>query len=235
MFVPTEGLEDVLFLFDVDDTLTSCGSVGSKCFANAFEKLYDIKDLSIDWTSYRHVTDWGLTYAAFQQHLGKKPSQKDLQEVEQTYNDLLHEAYDAGTLDIRPVRGADVFIKSLQDQGHQVRMATGGWSYSAQFKLSQAAIHHHPERIYSANIAWSRASIMEKAIAASKEESGIQQVVYFGDGKWDVETCRQLNVPMVGLDITGKKQLKALGVQHVYHNYLDAASVIDSVRSLLQP
>ncbi len=225
-------LHDTLCLFDIDDTLTRCGSIGSACFATAFDQLYGIEDLSIDWSTYKHVTDWGLTYQAFKQHLGRKPSPSDLADVEARYNQLLHEAIDAGNLVVKEVDGASDFLASVQDAGATVKMATGGWSYSARLKLSQADIQHHDRDIYSSDIAWSRGGIMRAAIDKAMESPQIKKVVYFGDGKWDVETCRQLDVPIIGLDVNGRKGLRDLGVKHVFGDYSDKRSVLDAIKQL---
>lgn len=232
IFVPLVDLHDTLCLFDIDDTLTRCGSVGSACFARAFDQLYGIKDLSIDWATYKHVTDWGLTYQAFKQHLGHKPSPIDLADVEDRYNQLLHEAIDAGTLVVSEVGGASDFLKAVQDAGAIVKMATGGWSYSARLKLSQAEIRHDHRDIYSSDIAWSRGAIMQAAIDKAMETPRLNKVVYFGDGRWDVETCQQLDVPIIGLDVNGRKGLRDLGVKHVFADYSDKNSVLDAIKEL---
>lgn len=227
-------LRDTLCLFDIDDTLTRCGSIGSACFARAFDQLYGIKDLSIDWSTYKHVTDWGLTYQAFKEHLGYRPSPEDLTMVETTYNQLLREAITDGRLVVREVVGASQFLSLLQASGATIKMATGGWSHSARLKLTQAAIKHDPADIYSSDIAWSRDSIMRAAIDKAMEAPLIEKVVYFGDGVWDVRTCRQLSVPMIGLDVTGNKGLKALGVKHVFSDYTDAYGILAAVKHLTE-
>lgn len=225
---------NTLFLFDIDDTITDSGSVGSQCFAKAFRQLYGVESISIDWREYPHVTDWGLTNSAIEQHLGRRATTADYHMMESRYNELLHQSLDSGDLSVKEVPGARAFLQHLRDLGCVVGFATGGWSYSARLKLDAAAVPHHGINIASSDLAWSRADIMEASISHhSATHAGVERVVYFGDGHWDVATCRALGVPMVGVDFRGTKGLQGLGVDPIITGYQDPDYVVDAVHALL--
>lgn len=228
-------MTDTLFLFDIDDTLTNSMSLGSQCFAQTYQDLFGIEQVSIDWSSYPHVTDWGLSYALFKSYLGRKPSKDDLQKVEKHYNRLLENTY-AAKESIKQVDGAKTFINQLLENDIPVALATGGWSYSAHLKLSKAgySLGHLP--MGNSDDAWSRASIMEKGVkkASKYYSSTFDKVVYFGDGLWDKTTCQQLNIPLIGIDIHQNNKLKTAGLEYVFRDFLDPSSIFKAVEVLVK-
>ena len=226
--------KDTLFLFDIDDTLTNSMSRGSQCFAQTFKDLYDIDGVSINWSNYPHVTDWGLSYSLFKEHFNKAPQAKDLEKIEKHYNGLLEKTYENPN-SISAIDGAKSFFKELKNYDIPLALATGGWSISARLKLSKAGYNFGDLPLGSSNDAWSRDSIMKTAIQKAKSyyQKDLNNIIYFGDGVWDFYTCQKVNIPLIGIDIHQNNRLKDLGLDHVFSNFEEKERILHSAQLLL--
>jgi phosphoglycolate phosphatase-like HAD superfamily hydrolase len=226
---------DTLFLFDIDDTLTNSMSRGSQCFAQTFSDLFGIDGVSINWSDYPHVTDWGLTYSLFKEHFERPPTKWDLSKIEEHYNGLLQKTYKIPD-SISPIEGAFEFCTALKNKNIPIALATGGWSFSAQLKLSRAGYKFENLPLGSSNDAWSRDSIMKAAIQKARTyyQKTLRHVIYFGDGVWDFHTCHKVNIPLIGIDIHQNNRLKNLGLKHVYPNFLTKEEILSSAKDLLR-
>lgn len=64
--------------------------------------------------------------------------------------------------------------------------------------------------------------------------ASFESITYFGDGSWDFRTCKNLNVPLIGIDCNNRNVLQPLGVPYVFKDYTDRAMIYEAMRSLRQ-
>jgi len=117
----------------------------------------------------------------------------------------------------------------LESSNHAVAYAGGGWTTSALFKLQSA---HLP----SQNIPYafsdddeSREGITAVALTRAKKHYGrsFNNIVYIGDGIWDIRSARKSGYTFIGIASDSQAQeLFAAGATHVFANYNDSESFI---------
>lgn len=62
-----------------------------------------------------------------------------------------------------------------------------------------------------------------------KTDNKPEQIIYFGDGLWDFQTCQNLNIKFIGIDVEKNNKLQKAGAKTVFNNYLDSAAVMKSL------
>ena len=66
--------------------------------------------------------------------------------------------------------------------------------------------------------------------------SSFERTVYVGDGPWDVATCRELRLPLVGVAAYGDvRGLEVQGVSHVLTDYVDRDRVMRAIADAQVP
>ena len=77
-------------------------------------------------------------------------------------------------------------------------IATGGWRRSARLKLVAAAIPTRGVPMATSSEEERRVDIIRLAVSQATSGTEASEVVYVGDGIWDVRACRDLSIGFVG-------------------------------------
>jgi len=112
-------------------------------------------------------------------------------------------------------------LARLREDGHTVAFATGCWEASARLKLTRSFIEVRDCCLVACDSEPDRVAILRSAMrhAAPRE-----RVLYVGDGPWDVQAARRLQLPFIGIDHDDSGRLRGHGVGNVlvlrdFHDY----------------
>jgi phosphoglycolate phosphatase-like HAD superfamily hydrolase len=212
-----------LVVFDIDGTLIQSHPQEVACFEAAIQSVLGIADINRDVQSYQHVTDSGILKECVSNALGRFPTDIEIAAVETEYL----AAFSNIIMDdpIQPIAGVHSFIEMLQTMPDVVlAIATGSHYRSALLKLS----HVHPSLcdipMGTSSDSDIRTTIMEIALKKAKEtytRSHFNQIIYIGDGPWDVKAVKHLQWGFIGIASNyAMSQLQEWGAKCVIDNYL---------------
>jgi phosphoglycolate phosphatase-like HAD superfamily hydrolase len=111
-----------------------------------------------------------------------------------------------------------------------VAIATGDWHSTITFKLSAAGLDVTRFPMATSSEARERSEIIK--LAAQRSGRSLADVVYVGDGVWDLLACRKLGVRFVGTG-TRTQQLKEVGAKHIIEDFTDSAC-LNTLRRAMQ-
>lgn len=211
-----------LLMFDIDGTLTASNELDDQAFVQTVQDIFGIREISQDWTTYTHVTDACILQEICEQQLGRFPKPEEVVLFqEQLLQRLAQGAVQEGG--VFEIAGAATLLEQLQaSPDYQVCYAGGAWTASVQFKLQSAGLPFAEIPHAFADDHDAREGIC--AIALERAEAHYQQtftdVIYVGDGIWDVRAAQKLGYPFMGI-ATGAaaQQLKVEGARYVLPNY----------------
>ncbi|WP_282608029.1 HAD family hydrolase [Pelagibius sp. Alg239-R121] len=230
-----------LAIFDIDGTLVRSGSHEDGLFWHALSEILGVVKEPFDWTEFEHVTDSGITGEVFRRQFGRKPSLDALAATERFFAELWRDTLRAFSHEEVEVPGAGLLLEKLDAHPQwQTAVATGGWGLSARAKLTAAGIAHEALSLGCANDAIAREEIIAVAHDRARSVGNInefERVVYVGDGSWDVKTCANLKMPLVGIAVAPetRDRLNALGVSHVLDDYRDTDAVFAALEAATAP
>ncbi|MEO1210494.1 MAG: HAD family hydrolase [Cyanobacteria bacterium J06638_20] len=214
-----------LIMFDIDGTLTESNDLDNQSFLQALSELWGFSDISDDWPSYSHVTDACIFREAFLQKLGRPPSCLEVDTFQTYFLKLLTEGAKANG-GIKPIPGAIKLLSWLiESSNHAVAYAGGSWTEAARFKLQSAHLPIHNIPYAFSDDDESREGIMAIALARAETYYGqpFNNVVYVGDGIWDIHAARKSGYGFVGIASGDQADvLLAEGVTHIFPNYDDS-------------
>ncbi len=212
-----------LLIFDVDGTLTNTVEVDDCCYTKTIRDLYDLDLRDVDWSEFPYVTDLGILRTIFSDFLHRELSHDLVLRTKRHFHDLLLKTYECSPVSFSAIPGAKGFIKNLSHHGSSVAIATGGWEKTARFKLNVAGFNAAAIPLSSADDHYSRSQIVKFVIekAAAKYDKRFERFVYFGDGAWDLQTCKELDIEFVGIDFEGNGNLRKFGVKNVFKDFHD--------------
>lgn len=224
-----------LLIFDIDGTLTNTKQVDDECFIATFEERYGVKLGEVDWNKFQNVTDTALFQDIYFSLFEKNPSQAEMEAFRWDFLKRFEIQFKTNPHLFQEVKGAANFLKHCETQRNiRVALATGAWRHSAIFKLMTADIPYQWLILSHADNFIRRHDIILDAIAQCKEKYStdfFEHIVYFGDGKWDFETTRDLEIPFIGIDVKGDNQLINLGTKYVFPNFEDVAAIMHAIEN----
>lgn len=181
------------YCFDVDGTLIESFDFDAEAYAEAVHKTLGI-EVDDNWDGYRNVSDAGIL-KEFITRIGRAREWPQLQQqVKQRFlNDIANRLQDQS---IVSVRGAKQLLSTLRNRQASISIATGAWAGSAKLKLASAGIDIRGIPFASSDDHEQRDQIMLAAIERAGVSS-LDDVIYFGDGIWDKQTCEALGVKFV--------------------------------------
>ena len=217
-----------LVMFDIDGTLTQSCAVDSECFARAVCETLGLTRIDCEWTRYQHVTDSGIAAEIFERAFARAPDRWELDRVCDRFVELLEERLALDPFLCRAVAGAGQVLSELRARGDiAVALATGGWARSARLKLRTAGLDAADLAFASADDSSSRHQIMLTARGRAAAQYSVERFdsfVYVGDAVWDMDACRNLGVPFIGI---GAGQLQAAGATYVIPDFSDCGRFVD--------
>ena len=218
-----------LALFDIDGTLIHSTPVDDRCYVQAVADVFRISGFSTDWMDYPYSTDSGIVAHLVQEHLGRRPTQIEVEQFQGHFFGLLKAAVQREPGAIEEVPGAARLVQSLHDSGRwQAAIATGTWRRCALWKLGLAGIDATGLPLATANDAHDRVEIVLTAIRRAICHLGChggrgvppERIVYVGDAPWDLRAARRLGIGFVGVAVDGNlKPLMDAGAEHVLTDF----------------
>lgn len=193
-----------LILFDIDGTLLDSNHLEGLCFVKAIHETFGITEVKKDWAYYKHVTDRGIAKQLVEEQLERSPHESEFATLEKTFLRHLTPLLQQQVIDLMP--GVNVLLDTLIGKSNiALGLATGSFKRSAELKLKAAnlSLHHFP--LASCNDHFNRSQIIRRAIRKSEKHyhyNRFQSVTYVGDGFWDYQAARALNINFIGIHNT---------------------------------
>jgi phosphoglycolate phosphatase-like HAD superfamily hydrolase len=225
-----------LVMFDIDGTLTESNDLDNESYLQALSEVFGLSEVSSDWTSYSHVTDACILKEVCQRQLGRVPSLIEVEVFQKRFLELLAErALSNGG--IAPISGASEMLSCLlASSDYAVAYAGGGWAKSALFKLQSAGLPIQNIPYAFSDDDETREGITAIALSRSEKHYGrsFPNVVYIGDGIWDIHSARKSGYAFIGL-ASGKRaeELLAEGAAHIFSNYDDFESFLAALTTTI--
>ncbi|NNE30252.1 MAG: HAD family hydrolase [Saprospiraceae bacterium] len=212
----------LLVIFDIDGTLLFSNRIDSKLFAATYESRYGKTFPSIDWTYFPHVTDHTIFRHSYYELFDAWPENREEEEFKKEFTERIQEARMQTPEEFQPVPGVGEFFSLLKGlPGHHVAVATGGWGQPARVKLNHVGLLEESLVISAADTRETREQIVQGAFEACGDLGYTwERAVYVGDAVWDVQTCRNLNLPFIGIRRSGDHEtLLKSGADQVFSDY----------------
>jgi RimJ/RimL family protein N-acetyltransferase/phosphoglycolate phosphatase-like HAD superfamily hydrolase len=188
-----DGTETLIF--DLDGTLVDSSGFEDECYVAALrEALGDLR-IDPDWSRYRHVTDAGILGQIVEENGVPEPG-KIVREARAAFGRRVADYLATGG-SCNAIPGAASTMTHLAGAGFRFGIATGGWSHTARMKLERAGIEVEGLVLSSCDDAPDRIGIMSDCLGRLGGTPG--NVVYFGDGPWDVAASAKLGWRFIGV------------------------------------
>jgi len=212
-----------LVMFDMDGTLTDTFSLDENCYVLAIEQALGLTAVVTDWESYPHASSSYCLEEIVRKARGHSPTAAESRAVQRRMIELMDELYAAKGRATCEIPGAAACLRTLQDAGHAVAIASGDWESTARHKLTTARIPFEALPAAFCEASHVRTEIMRTALARAAARHGrekFDRVVYIGDGTWDVRACRELRWPLIGVGRGAHgERLHRLGATQVIPDY----------------
>ena len=223
-----------LAIFDIDGTLTTFQDEEEVCFSQSLLDLFGISKYNRDWGSYKNVTYSGFLFEIIQEHLGRSPSEVDIQSFEETFIKLYEPAARSGDPTERVIPGANEVLLRLRGiENLQLAIATGNWRRVAELKLAGARIDIAGIPMSTSSEAISREDIMISAQTIAIDLNSGQsfdKVTYIGDGEWDAKASKNLKYDFIGITTKLSKEVfDSYGAKAVFKDYSDPDAFLDAL------
>jgi len=235
----------MLLIFDLDGTLCVSSDLDDECYAEACRRTLDLPSIDTDWAAYPDATDPVIGRTLIDRHLPDVQSDptagdRALRQLHDAFVHLIRERI--GPQHSRQTPGAASLLQQLAQHSHaHAAVATGGWRESATLKLQHAGIQLPTDiPMRTSYDALRRVDIIRAAWNAVEARLGRtvpkHDVVYLGDGVWDLKATRQLDIGFLGVVVEhGKAQrLAEEGVphRHMLERFPDADQLLDLARQV---
>jgi len=224
-----------VILFDIDGTLTATTNADNGCYERAFKTAFGFPLPSTDWHEYQHVTDHGIVQEVMIKSALPPATAERLALFEDIYEQELADAYVRAPETFAEVPGARSILEFLSDRANtRIALATGGMRKTALFKLRQIGVDGSKMAGAFANDAISRADIARAALARTNAEPS--DIVYVGDGAWDVATSAEIGMRFVGICREySRERLIAAGATVILDNYRNPDTFLKALESATVP
>ena len=213
-----------LVVFDVDGTLACTSAIDDMCWQKVALEVLGIHGISTDWGTYEHSTDEAIAAELIRERTDFFDVVSKVYEVRDRFRDLIFQAGKSDPNLFTPTPGAPAIFSYLAEAGWQSAIATGGWELTARYKLSRAGIPHEDVPAAFADDAYPRSEIILLAQRRAEKQTGMSfdQVVYVGDGVWDIRAAFELDIGFVGCAISPRsEELKKAGANTVLPSFSD--------------
>lgn len=224
-----------LILFDVDGTLTATTATDADCYARAFQQVFRFPLPTTDWRAYTHVTDTGIIDELLRRERRRPLTKPEQDSFETQFLLELQTEYRSNPDGFAEIPGAKALLERLHAQpGFTAAIATGGMKATAAFKLQCIGVDAASMPASFANDAQSRAEIARFAV--TRANASATDIVYVGDGFWDVCTAAKLGFRFIGVtQESSAPRLRAAGASVCLDNYLDQDAFFRALRQATVP
>ncbi|NNF32582.1 MAG: HAD hydrolase-like protein, partial [Saprospiraceae bacterium] len=169
----------------------------------------------------------------FLNELNRIPTDNEYKLLKEEFVQQLKIEKDRDPSQFLEVNGAKDFIKLLNEMDHPLGIATGGWEASARLKLDAVDIGVKDLGFSNSSRYKTRHGIindvMNQLTAGDKIDPN--EIIYFGDGMWDMITCRKMGIHFIGIDYDGDQILKGAGVIPVFKDFSNKDAIMDIINN----
>lgn len=220
-----------LIIFDVDGTLVGGERHDWACFDQAIADVTGFTPTQEFFDALPEITAQAIAEAAIRA-ANHEPGMGLEERIRNEYLRRLR-AVHASDPRAFPARNGVVALLSRLNTlpGVGVAIATGDWLATTSFKLAAAGIDVSGYPMATSSDCPRRSDIIK--LAATRAARSLVDVIYVGDGVWDVRACRDLGVRFVGTG-TRPHLLKAAGAQHILE-VLEEALFLSAVKAAIVP
>jgi phosphoglycolate phosphatase-like HAD superfamily hydrolase len=227
-----------LVMLDIDGTLTQSYEYDREIFGLAIAEVLGCAPIDADLNGYVDKTSTGVTQEAIRRITGKIPNAGQLEEIKHNVLGRLEKMYQESPEIFSEVPGAALFLErlhSLDEAG--IAIATGCWRSEALFKLRASGLNVTGIPMATSDDDRNRTRIMQ--IAAEKARNfyacpEFEQVVYLGDGPWDLQEARSLGYGFIGIG-PRVKAVKDSQTVRWHPDFLEIEAVLATVKAALNP
>ncbi len=217
-----------LIVFDLDGTLTLTGDFDGELFLQALKEALGIENVSADWTTFRSVTDAGVTAEIIERNgLGQT-----VQSVQDHFLALLQSKL--AETPCREVPGAARMLSVLRNHSDfEYSVATGSWRESALLKIRSAGLVI--EALATCDDSSEREEIVQMSIERAQSQYHLPTdtpITLVGDGPWDVQVATNLRHHFVGIG-SGRQRLLECGAKHVMEDFTDVDRFLELAAQVL--
>ncbi len=211
-----------LIIFDIDGTLCHSRFIDDKCYIQAFKNALCIDIKNTDWNTYKHVTDYYVTFQILLNETGNKPENNLIESIIDFYAEELKLQINKEDTSFMAIPGVlDLFDYFFDNKNeYHIGIATGGFHKTSMHKLDKIGIHLPIDNIYSSNnFETKQEMIFDFMNKKSRANIEFDKVIYVGDREYDYKVTKELNIDFIGIDFTNNGKLKSLGIEKVIDNY----------------
>jgi phosphoglycolate phosphatase-like HAD superfamily hydrolase len=211
-------------IFDIDGTLTDTNRVDEECYVAAVLSELGC-EVGPNWDGVEDVTDAQILRALWaKSHGGPLPDRVERRFIARFLQLLEHEAARSPAR-FPAMPGATDIFSGVRGLSCSPALATGAWRESALLKLRAAAIPSEGVPLATSSDHVSRVDII-RHVLSRPDGSALNDVVYFGDGVWDLWAANQLGVRFIGIASgEGAARLRERGTQTILSDFSDVAEV----------
>ncbi|MFT4760876.1 MAG: phosphoglycolate phosphatase-like HAD superfamily hydrolase [Paraglaciecola sp.] len=230
-------MKKTFLIFDIDGTLLYSNKIDSQCFAETYQKIYNIPFPTIDWTKFPHVTDDTIFKTAYRNHFQKEVEQAEMEDFKEAFVSLLNERRNESPEEFKEIPFSKITVdKLLEDDNFEIGIGTGGWLKPAMVKLSHVGIPHERLQMGTADGNLTREDIVKEVLGKAQKQFSFDEVVYVGDARWDVKTTRNLNMKFIGIRRNGDHDaLLKLGATQVLSNFSNYDKFLLAIKNAAPP
>lgn len=221
-----------LIIFDIDGTLLYSNKIDSQCFADTYEKVYQSKFPTIDWSKFPHVTDDTIFKTVIQNHFQREATTEEMHQFQNEFVAAIQLKREEQPHEFKEVPNARKTIEHLlANDVYEVGIATGGWRRPAMVKLDHIGIPTSELHMSFADGNPTREDIIRGVFQQTDaKKMSFEKIVYVGDAIWDVQTTRNMNLPFIGIRRAGDEHfLKQFGAETVIKDYKDVDLFMSSI------
>ena len=204
-------MQPILYIFDIDGTLTDSVHTYHKVIANAMRAI-GILEIDTNFDNYVHHTDSFALEYNYERYFSKRAplTLRDTLDVM-----LLHEM--SNHPPITEINGAKTLLHKMEELNIPIAFGTGAFPLATHQKMTDAGLRYNPDVLATSKTSITREGFVIQAISQAKITYQIphfERIIAVGDGLWDLQTARNLGLEFVGIGHANKEVLLANGCQH---------------------
>jgi phosphoglycolate phosphatase-like HAD superfamily hydrolase len=185
----------ITIIFDVDDTLVESMHFDTPLYVNTVKEILGDVTIHDDWRKYRHVTDSGILEQIIDEN-NIADAKEIFGRVRKRFGESVMAHLEANPC--QPKRGAITAINELyKNKDCTIGFATGGWRHTALMKLQSARFSFDETTLFSSDDHHERIGIMK--CCQNHIAKNYNDIVYVGDGEWDLEAAAKLQWGFIGI------------------------------------
>ncbi len=201
-----------LLVFDIDGTLLKSEHIHTSSYLSTM-KAIGISDVNEEWHTYEHHTDSHILKVNYERLFRK--------DIDAAVIDNFEKLMTQKILDMAEctqITDAQSVIQSIeQSDDHDMCFATGSFRQPVITKLILAQLDINNDLLVGANRYYKREEIILQAIAQAKDinqQKEYDLIISFGDGIWDLQAARNLNIEFVGVGTEHRETLSNMGAKY---------------------